>query len=64
MIEEQIDEDVIIYTDESTAFGPLENRATVNHSVKGYVRNMAHIHGLESFWSDTSNVPTLAPTTT
>ncbi len=41
----------IIYTDESTAYCPLENRETVNHSVNEYVRDMAYINGLESFWS-------------
>ncbi len=50
-IEERIDEDVVIYTDESPVYGPLENRETVNHSVKEYVRDMAHINELESFWS-------------
>ena len=50
-IEERIDEDAVIYTDESPVYSPLENRETVNHSVKEYVRDMAHINGLESFWS-------------
>ncbi len=50
-IEERIDKDTVIYTDESPVYGPLENRETVNHSVKEYVRYMAHINGLESFWS-------------
>ena len=50
-IEERIDEDTVIYTDESHAYGPLDNRETVNHGVGEYVRGMAHINGLESFWS-------------
>ena len=50
-IEARIDEDAFIYTDESSVYGPLENRETVNHSIKEYVRDMAHINGLESFWS-------------
>ena len=29
----EIDEDAVIYTDESPVDGPLENRETVNHSV-------------------------------
>ena len=50
VINDRIDEDAIIYTDESTAYAPPENRVTVNHGVKEYVRDMAHINGLESFW--------------
>lgn len=50
-IEEWIDDDAVIYSDESPVYGPLENRETVNHGIKEYVRDMAHINGLESFWS-------------
>ncbi len=50
-IEERIDEDTIIYTDESRSYGPLDNRVRVNHSVGQYVRDMAHTQGIKSFWA-------------
>lgn len=39
------------YTDENTAYEGLPHRLTVNHGTGEYVRNEAHINGMESFWS-------------
>ena len=43
-----------VYTDEASAYnalGPLFDHESVNHSAGEYVRDMAHINGVESFWS-------------
>ena len=43
-----------VYTDESAAYNPLDvfyDRESVNHSAGEYVRDQAHINGMESFWS-------------
>ena len=42
-----------IYTDDAKAYQALKRaaHATVKHSVKQYVDGMAHINGMESFWS-------------
>lgn len=41
------------YTDDAKAYQALKRaaHATVKHSVKQYVDGMAHINGMESFWS-------------
>ena len=41
-----------VYTDEASAYEglPFEHE-TVKHSVSEYVRDMAHVNGVESFWS-------------
>lgn len=41
----------LLYTDDSKAYAHLMNREVVNHSVGEYVREQAHINGMESFWS-------------
>ncbi len=50
-VREHIAGDVTAYTDENRAYRGLPNHETVNHSVGQYVDQMAHVNGLESFWS-------------
>ncbi len=41
-----------VYTDNALAYrGMPYDHANVNHSVGEYVNGMAHVHGIESFWS-------------
>ena len=43
-----------VYTDEAAAYNPLGasfDHESVNHGTGEYVRNQAHINGMESFWS-------------
>jgi len=40
-----------VYTDEALAYDGIPNHGTVKHSVKEYVRGMAHTNGIESFWA-------------
>ena len=41
-----------VYTDDATAYGGMPYKhETVRHSVSEYVNGMAHINGIESFWS-------------
>lgn len=42
-----------LYTDESRLYARLDefNREAVHHSAHEYVREMAHINGIESFWA-------------
>ena len=41
-----------VYTDDASAYNGLpRDREAVRHSVSEYVRGMAHINGVESFWS-------------
>ena len=40
-----------VYTDEAVAYSGLPNRESVKHGVGEYVREQAHINGMESFWS-------------
>ena len=40
-----------VYTDEAAAYQGLPNHETVKHGVGEYVRDQAHINGMESFWS-------------
>ena len=42
----------MVYTDQGAAYNRLPfAHATVNHSVGEYVREQAHINGIESFWA-------------
>ena len=44
--------DAIVYTDEHGAYRGLpREHQTVGHGVGQYVKNQAHVNGLESFWS-------------
>ena len=43
-----------VYTDENTSYILIAGRyrhETVNHSAREYVKNMAHVNGVESFWA-------------
>lgn len=40
-----------IYTDDNPSYKGLPNHKTVNHSVSEYVNGIAHVNGVESFWS-------------
>ena len=41
-----------VYTDDAPVYDSLPfNHATVKHSVAEYVNGMAHVNGIESFWS-------------
>jgi len=41
-----------VYTDEAVAYAGIPNpHETVKHSVSEYVRDMAHVNGIESFWA-------------
>ena len=42
---------VKIYTDEARAYIGLVNHESVKHSLKEFVRGMAHVNGMESFWA-------------
>jgi hypothetical protein len=41
----------MIYTDEHRSYEGLPRHRTVRHSVAGYVRDQAHVNGVESFWA-------------
>ena len=46
------EKDAIVYSDDSLAYEGVSSRhESVRHSVGEYVRAMAHINGIESFWS-------------
>ena len=46
------DDDVQVYTDDTSAYKGLPNpHETVRHSVGEYVDGMAHTNGVESFWA-------------
>ena len=51
-IDEHVEDDAVVFTDESTVYSglPHEHEA-VKHSVGEYVRGMAHTIGIESFWA-------------
>ncbi len=43
--------ETMVYTDEYPSYRGLPNHAAVRHSVGEYVREQAHVNGVESFWS-------------
>ena len=44
--------DTIVYSDEVAAYAGLpKEHETVKHSVSEYVREQAHVNGVESFWA-------------
>jgi len=54
IIYKNVDANSILMTDENVAYATLSNKFehyTVNHSAKEYVNMMAHINGIENFWS-------------
>jgi len=51
-IADHADGNATVYTDEARAYkGMPFHHEAVNHSVSGYVRDMAHTNGIESHWS-------------
>ena len=49
---EHLDPSATVYTDEAAVYEKVPyTHQTVNHSVSQYVSDMAHVNGLESFWS-------------
>ena len=50
-IAKNIERGAKVYTDENRAYAGLKNHGTVNHSVSEFVRGMAHVNGVESFWA-------------
>ena len=51
IVEEAVQGGAKVYTDDSGIYSKLENREAVNHSTGEYVRGMAHVNGIESFWA-------------
>ena len=43
--------DAEVFTDDLKSYDGIPNRKAVRHSVGEYVRDQAHINGMESFWS-------------
>ena len=51
-IADNVDQDATVFTDDSTAYSNLPNdHEAVKHSVGEYVKEQAHINGVESFWA-------------
>ena len=51
-VQDQVDSEATVYTDEAAAYASLPFRhETVQHSVREYVRGQAHTNGVESFWA-------------
>lgn len=51
-VEDRTDKGATVYTDEHTAYkGMAFHHESVKHSVGEYVRDQAHVNGMESFWS-------------
>ena len=40
-----------VYTDEHASYAGLPDHEAVRHSVGEYIRDQAHINGIESFWA-------------
>ncbi len=51
-IADNVDECATVYTDDSTSYSNLTyDHESVKHSVGEYVKEQAHINGVESFWA-------------
>ena len=51
-VEERADFDATVYTDEHVSYEGIPfDHESVKHSVSEYVRDQAHVNGLESFWA-------------
>ncbi len=51
MIQEYVQQNAMIYTDEATVYKGLPNHEAVKHSHDEYVRGDVHTSGIDSFWS-------------
>ena len=51
-VEGHTEEGAQVYTDEATAYAGIDRpHETVKHSISEYVRDQAHVNGMESFWA-------------
>lgn len=51
-IDDNVSTSATLYTDEHAGYQKIRNRhKTVNHSVREFVRDMAHTNGIESVWA-------------
>ena len=51
-VAENAKSDAVVYTDDAAAYEGIQNpHESVKHSVSEFVNGMAHINGIESFWS-------------
>ena len=51
-MQKNVNRNTTVYTDDSTAYSNLPfNHDAVRHSVGEYVKEQAHINGVESFWA-------------
>ncbi len=50
-VQDRIDPDAAVYTDDSSSYASLDNHESVRHSQLEYVRGSVHTNGVESFWS-------------
>lgn len=51
VIKENVDSGATHYTDGHASYKGLPNHEAVTHSIGEYVRKMAHVNGVESFWN-------------
>ena len=52
IVEEVSSPNTLVYTDEARGYKGIEREhGSVNYSVSEYVQEMAHVNGVESFWS-------------
>ena len=50
-VQDRIDPDARVFTDDHAAYRGLPNREAVQHGVGEYVRGMVHTNGMESHWA-------------
>ena len=50
-VHDRVAQEADVFTDDLKSYEGLRNHAAVRHSVGEYVRNQAHVNGMESFWS-------------
>ena len=50
-VDDVADKEAMIYTDGSSSYEGRQRHEAVYHSTGEYVRGMAHVNGVESFWS-------------
>ena len=51
VIERTVQPGAQVYTDDSSIYGRVPLRESVNHSARQYVRGEVHTNGIESFWA-------------
>ncbi len=50
-VQDRVNAEATIYSDDNRAYQGLPNHQAVKHSVGEYVKEMAHTNGIESFWA-------------